>query len=164
MSGVYPKMRRTGQMSFGTSRSENDRRKFKHERLRKARRTLIKLCNAGTLFTYLDEDPISEGAIPSTSNRIENLNGRIRRILVNHRGMNIDHRIKAVFWFRYMESEAPISFARMIKEFPTDDDIGRWRLEAAGKQGDETGAPARWGEGVVWSEFRHSIPYPYAAD
>ena len=31
------------------------------------------------------------------SNKIENLNGRIGRMLSMHRGMGIDHRVKAVF-------------------------------------------------------------------
>lgn len=62
----------------------DDGRHYRHERLRKARRALVALCNAGTLFTYLDESLVKDGRVPSTSNRIENLNGRIRRILVNH--------------------------------------------------------------------------------
>ncbi|WP_165056834.1 MULTISPECIES: IS1249 family transposase [unclassified Adlercreutzia] len=145
-------------------RSETDRRKYRHERLRKARRALVELCNAGTLFTYLDEDVVAEGAVPSTSNRIENLNGRIRRMLSLHRGMSIDRRVKAVFWFCYMESEAPVSAARMLREFPTDEDVKRWRIQAARQQGDDTGAPARWGEGLVWSEFHRSTPYPYGVE
>lgn len=149
---------------FLKERSEADRRRYKHERLRKARRALISLCKAGTLFTYLDGDLGAVGPIPSMSNRIESLNGRIRRMLSLHRGMNIDHRIKAVFWLCYMESEAPISFAQMLKEFPTDEDIKKWRLEAAGRTGDNGGVPARWGEGIVWSEFHSLTPYPYGTD
>lgn len=149
---------------FLKERSEADRRKYKHERLRKARRALTELCNAGTLFTYLEEGIAAGGFVPSTSNKIENLNGRIRRMLSIHRGMSIDRRIKAVFWFCYMESEAPVSYARMLKEFPTDEDITRWRLQAARQRGDDSGAPARWGEGLVWSEFHQSTPYPCAID
>lgn len=142
----------------------NDKGDHVHERLRQARRALVRLCNAGTLFTYVDEALLEGGPVPATSNRIENLNGRIRRMLSMHRGMNVEHRIKAVFWFCYMASEAPIPFARMLREFPTDDDVRTWRHEAAKAQGDDTGAPARWGEGLVWSEFHHSTPYPYAID
>lgn len=149
---------------FLKERSETDRRKFKHERPRKARRALVELCNAGTLFTYLEEDVIADGAVPATSNRIENLNGRIRRMLSLHRGMSIEHRIKAVFWFCHMKSECPISFARMLRELPSDEDVRRWRMQAAKAQGDESGAPARWGEGIVWSEFHHPTPYPYGID
>ncbi|WP_165062608.1 hypothetical protein [Adlercreutzia sp. ZJ154] len=38
-----------------------------------------------------------------------------------HRGMSIDHRIKTVFWFCYIKSEAPVGFAEMMGEFPDDD-------------------------------------------
>ncbi len=153
-----------GYEEFLKERSEADRRKFKHERLRKARRILTKLCNSGMLFAYLEDDLLEGGPVPSTSNRIESLNGRIRRMLSAHRGMSIDHRIKAVFWFCYMESEEPISHARMVKEFPTDEDIARWRHQAARRLGDDSGSPARWGEGLVWSEFHHGTHYPHAID
>lgn len=142
----------------------DDGRRFKHERLRKAKRGLVSLCNAGTLFTYLDEDLAAEGPVPSTSNKIESLNGRTRRMLSMHRGMSIDHRVKAVFWLCYMESEMPKSFARMLREFPDDDQVREWRRLAAKEQRDDTGAPARWGEGLVWSELHRGTPYPYSVD
>lgn len=145
-------------------RPGQDRRKFKHGRLRRARRALTELCNAGTLFTYLEGDLASGGAVPSTSNRIENLNGRIRRMLSMHRGMGIDHRVKAVFWFCYMQSECPKGFAEMLEAFPDDEKVREWRMRAAKAKGDETGAPARWGEGLVRSELHHGTPYPYAID
>lgn len=142
----------------------DDEKRYKHERLRKARKALVALCNAGTLFTYLDEGLVEGGAVPSMSNKIENLNGRIRRMLMNHRGMNIDHRIKAIFWFCYMNSECPKKFAQMLKTFPDDDKVREWRMRAAKENGSDTGAPARWGEGLVWSEFHHQTPYPYSID
>lgn len=141
----------------GFLRERNDKGGFLHERLRRARNGLAKLCREGTLFTYLDEDLLKDGPVPATSNAIENLNGRIRRMLTQHRGMAIDHRIKAVFWFCYMHSEVPMPFARMLREFPTDEDIDRWRKEAAQAHGDDTGTPARWGEGIVWSELHMPI-------
>lgn len=136
-----------------------DGRRFKHERLRKARKALVALCNAGTLFTYLDDKLTEEGSVPATSNRIENLNGRIRRILANHRGMSIDHRIKAVFWFCYMNSEGEKRFAEMLSTLPNDEKIREWRMQAAKESRDDTGIPARWGEGLVWSEFHRTTPY-----
>lgn len=100
--------------------------------------------------------------VPSTSNKIENLNGRIRRMLSLYCSMNIKHRIKAVFWFCYIESESPISTARMLKIFPTDD-VRRWRFEAARQKG--TTAVNQIDEGgLALSEFRHSTPYPYRID
>lgn len=142
----------------------DDGRRYKHEKLRRARKGLVSLCNAGTLFTYLDEELQRGGPVPSTSNKIENLNGQIRRMLANHRGMSIDHRIKAVLWFCYMQSECPKGFAQMLREFPDDDKVREWRMKAANASGDDTGAPARWGEGLVWSELHRSTPCPYAID
>lgn len=45
--------------------------RYKHERLRTARGGLLKLCRAGTLFTYLDEGLLEGGPVPATTNRIE---------------------------------------------------------------------------------------------
>lgn len=149
---------------FLRERSETDRRRFKHERLRKARRSLIALCRSNTLFTYLDEEIGHGQALPRTSNRIENVNGRIRRMLSFHRGMNIDHRIKAVFWFCYMQSEAPVGFAEMLKTFPRDEDIRRWQLNAAQRRQEDGAAPALWGQGVAWEELHSASPYPFGAE
>lgn len=140
------------------------KKRYKHERLRKARRGLESLCREGTLFTYLEDEVAAGGPVPSMSNRIENMNGQIRQMLRLHRGMNIDHRIKAVFWYCYMNSEAPRPFAELLRELPTDGDIREWRRQAAKANGDDTGAPARWGEGIVWSELHHQTLYPYVID
>lgn len=134
----------------------DDGKGFKHERLRKAKRSLEALCKAETLFTYLQTDLLEDGPIPAMSNRIENLNGQIRRMLSFHRGMNIDHRIKAVFWFCYMNSEAPASYAKMLKLFPDDEKLIQWRREAAKVQGGFCDEPAEWGQGAVWAEFHKS--------
>lgn len=142
----------------------DDGGRYRHERLRKARKALTALCSAGTLFTYLDEGLNEGGPVPPTSNRIENLNGRIRRMLALHRGMSVDHSIKAVFWFCYMESEAPKGFASMLRAFPDDDQVRAWRMMAAKGQGDGSGAPARWGEGIVWAELHRSTLCPSAID
>ena len=131
------------------------RNQYKHERLRKARRTLETLCRQGTLFTYLDRELLEGGRIASTSNKIESNNAAIRAVLQHHRGMKIDHRIKAGFWWCYMNSEAPVSYAKMLEELPTDDQIMEWRRQAArASRTDED--VSRWGEGIVWSEFHMS--------
>ncbi len=131
------------------------RSRYKHERLRKARRGLERLCREGTLFTYLDENLVEGGYVSRTSNKAESLNRQMRQMLNLHRGMSIDHRVKAVFWWCYMHSEAPMSYARMLREFPTDEQVMEWRRRAAG-QGQEEGDVARWGVGLVWSEFHMS--------
>ncbi|NPD32691.1 hypothetical protein HLV35_05320 [Eggerthellaceae bacterium zg-997] len=58
----------------------------------------------------------------------------------------------------------PKSFARMLCEFPDDDQVREWRRLAVEGQGDESGAPAGWGEGLAWFELHHSTPYPYSID
>ena len=64
------------------------RMSFTHERLRRARRSLVTLLNSGTLFTYLDPQLTAEGPLPATNNRIEGaVNARIREMLRNHRGL-----------------------------------------------------------------------------
>lgn len=76
--------------------------RFRHERLRKARRGLEKLCREGTLFTYLDADLAKDGEVPATNNAIEGgVNRQIRIVLDEHRGMRLDHMVKAVFWYLY---------------------------------------------------------------
>lgn len=132
------------------------RPQYKHERLRKARRGLEKLCREGTLFTYLDENLTKGGPVPATSNKVESNNARIRDMLRNHRGLRTDRRIKAGFWWCYMNSEAPLTYARMLEELPDDDKIMEWRRKAARGSVQDV---ARWGEGIVWSEFHISTPF-----
>lgn len=57
------------------------RLQYKHERLRRAKRSLEKLCREGTLFTFLEDDLVSKGPVPATNNRIESNNARIRDVL-----------------------------------------------------------------------------------
>ncbi|MCR5583274.1 MAG: IS1249 family transposase [Eggerthellaceae bacterium] len=125
------------------------RPQYKHERLRKARRGLERLCRAGTLFTFLDEGLAAGGAISPTSNAIESGNARIREVLRSHRGLALDRRVKAGFWWCYMHSEAPLPPRRMLEELPTDEQIMEWRRLAASPAGES----ARWGAAVLWPEF-----------
>lgn len=128
---------------------------YKHERLRKARRGLEKLRREGVLFTYLDEELLENGCISPTSNKIESNNAQIRAVPRNHRGMNIDHRIKAGFWWCYMNSESSVSYRRMLEEFPTDDQVMEWRRSAAKADAGEGGV-ACWGTGILWAELHMS--------
>lgn len=48
-----------------TSVGEDGRLRLVHERLVKARRSLVRLVDAGTLFTYLDPGLVREGPLPS---------------------------------------------------------------------------------------------------
>jgi len=72
------------------------------------------------------------------------------RFLRDHRGMSVEHRIKAGFWWCYMHSEAPLSYANALQAMPDDEQVLEWRRQAANAY--ETGEDvARWGTGIVWS-------------
>ena len=61
---------------------------YTHRRLREARSGLVRLVNAGTLFTYLDPALCAEGPMPATNNRIEGgVNSQPREVLRSHRGL-----------------------------------------------------------------------------
>ena len=77
------------------------------------------------MFTYLDEKLKSEiGRIPVTNNQIEGgVNARLRSLLRDRRGMNIERRIKAVFWWCYMHSPEPLPAGELLKVMPTDKSI-----------------------------------------
>lgn len=65
------------------TRDEDGTERPTHERLLKAKRSLVRLLNEGTMFTYLDETLKAEiGRIPSTNNQIEGgINARLRAML-----------------------------------------------------------------------------------
>lgn len=132
----------------------------KHERLIKAEKSILRLLNDNTLFTYLDEELRTEFKIPSTNNRIEGgVNACLREMLHNHRGLSVERRIKAVFWWCYMHSPKPLSASEILKTMPTNksiDDI--YRKMNAKKQLENT--IPMWGDAVVWSELHHSGNYP----
>ena len=95
-----------------------------HERLLKAERSLLRLIREETLFTYLNEELPAECKVPSTNNLIEGgVNARLREMLRNHRGLSIERRIKAVFWWCYMHSPEPLRYHELLKAMPTDQSI-----------------------------------------
>jgi hypothetical protein len=129
-----------------------------HERLISARKSLNALMNKNTLFTYLDPELTQDGPLPATNNKIEGaVNAPLRQLLREHRGMNIEHRIKAVFWWCYLHTEDPLSPAGILKAMPTDKDINELH-RSLGRTKDSDG-PERWGTGIDWNDFRHSLPY-----
>ena len=132
-----------------------------HERLIKAKNSLIRLLKEGTLFTYLD-DSLRERIenIPSTNNQIEGgINSRLRAMLRNHRGLSIERRIKAVFWWCYMHSPEPLSATELLKIMPTDKSIATIyeKMLDVGKH--DLSIP-RWGDAVVWGELHTTSEYP----
>lgn len=142
-----------------TTRGEDGRLTLAHERLVKARRSLVRLVNAGTLFTHLDPELVRGGPLPSTNNRIEGgVNAQLRTMLRDHRGLSIERRLKAIFRWCYMRSPEPLPAAEVLRTMPTDRSIAaiygrldeRQRLE---------GTVPQWGDAIVWSELHHSEPY-----
>ena len=98
--------------------------------------------------------------IPSTNNRIEGgTNAQLRAMLRDHRGMSVERRIKAVFWWCYMHSPEPLSGSEILKVMPTDKSIADIykRLSSKGKL--EKSIPG-WGDAVAWNEFHRSSEYP----
>lgn len=138
------------------------RMEYTHRRLREARSGLVRLVNAGTLFTYLDPELCVEGPMPSTNNRIEGgVNAQLRAVPRNHRGLTKLKRVKAVFWWCYAHVEHPKSMADTLREMPTDADVDLLR-ERYGMRAADAGGPEKWGEGLVWEELHHKTRYPFA--
>lgn len=137
---------------------------YTHERLLKARRSLVRLSNDGTLFTYLDPALTLEGPLPAMNNVIEGgVNAQLRDVLRNHRGLSVGHRVKAVYWWCYMHTECPKPFPEILRSMPTDDDIDLLSVIYSGGQAPSMD-PVEWGNGLTWSEFHHSTPYPYSVE
>ena len=132
-----------------------------HERLVKARNSLIRLIRDGTLFTYLDEELLHTiEKIPSTNNQIEGgVNARLRAMLRDHRGLNIERRIKAAFWWCYMHSPKPLSAKELLKVMPTDGSIAEIYKRLSPQKKIESSIPT-WGDAIVWSELHRTTPYP----
>ena len=139
---------------------ENGKPRPKHERLIKAEKSILRLLNDNTLFTYLDEELRAEFKIPSTNNRIEGgVNACLREMLHNHRGLSVERRIKAVFWWSYMHSPKPLSASEILKTMPTNKSIDDIYKKMTAKKQLENTIPM-WGDAVVWSELHHSSNYP----
>jgi hypothetical protein len=143
------------------TRDENGALRPTHERLLKAEHSLLKLIREGTLFTYLDETLRSQiEDLPATNNRIEGgVNAQLRAMLRDHRGLSIERRIKAVFWWCYMHSPKPLCADEILKVMPTDKSIAviYRRMSAKGKL---EGSLPGWGDAVAWSELHRSSDYP----
>ncbi len=140
------------------------RNEYLHLNLRKARGSLSRLVNQGTLFTYLDPKLTYEGPLPKTNNRIEGaINAQLRAMLREHRGMSDMRRIKSVFWWCYMHTECPKTPSEILTSMPTDADIDVLYKSYAIGQKRSDGAP-EWGDRAVWEEFHHKTRYPFAID
>lgn len=132
---------------------EHGNKRPTHERLLKAERSLLKLVRENTLFTYLEEEWNNDFDAPSTNNRIEGgINSRLREMLRNHRGLSIERRIKAVYWWCYMHSPEPLSLPEILKTMPTDKSIAAIYQRMNEKNRLEKSLSI-WGDAIVWSDF-----------
>ena len=140
---------------------ENGNKRPTHERLIKAQRSILRLLKEGTMFTYLDELLRTKiDNIPSTTNRIEGgINSRLRAMLRDHRGLSIERRIKAVFWWCYMHSPRPLSASEILKVMPTDKSIADTYRRMNAHEKKDSSIP-HWGDAVVWGELHRSSNYP----
>lgn len=152
-------MSRIAEPEVAVSDGEDGRPRLVHKRLVKARRSLVRLVNAGTLFTYLGPGLTADGPLPATSNSIEGgVNAQLRAMLGDHRGFSIERRLKAVFWWCYMHSPDPLPAAEILRAMPA----GRSIAEIYGRMGERErleGTIPRWGDAIVWSELHSSEPY-----
>lgn len=138
---------------------KDGKRLYAHERLRRARRSLSKLVRSGQLFTFVEMGQERGGAWGSTNNAIESRNARIREMPRLHRGLPLIHRIKAIFWWCHMRTEAPLPPAEILRVMPTDDQVDGLFASASSKRRRDDGAPEEYGSGIDWNEFHMPTEY-----
>ena len=132
-----------------------------HERLIKAQNSLVRLLKEETMFTYLDEKLVSEiGRLPATNNQLEGgINSRLRAMLREHRGLSVERRIKAVYWWCYMHSPKPLCVSEILNVMPTDKSISEIYRRMNAKEKLEKSL-SEWGDAIVWGELHKSSQYP----
>jgi len=138
---------------------KDGRKMYTHERLRKARCGLNKLVKDNTLFTFIEMQQEYGGEWPSTNNAVESVNARLRDMLRHHRGLPLIHRIKAIFWWCYVNTENPLPAAEILRIMPTDDDVDGLFSKASGGRTGSTGAPTEYDKGIIWEEFHMPVEY-----
>lgn len=102
-----------------------------HEKLARARDSLIRLIKSGNLFTYFDPDLTDQTltCLAAMNNQIESgINAQLRATLKDHRGMSLARRIKAIFWWCYQHIENPATPAEILKIMPTDAQLEEYYL------------------------------------
>lgn len=81
------------------------------------------------------------------------MNARLLEMLRNHRGMPLLHRIKAVFWWCYLHTEAPLPASEILHVMPTDSEVDGLFTSAQRRSRREDGAPEEYGTSIDWNEF-----------
>ena len=137
-----------------------------HEKLVRARDSLIRLIKSGNLFTYLDPDLADQTltCLPAMNNQIEGgINAQLRAMLKDHRGMSLTRRIKAIFWWCYQHIENPATPAEILKIMPTDAQLEECYLNQENLHITQRSLPG-WGDAITWNELHHTTPYNNAWD
>ena len=135
---------------FGNKRST-------HERLLKAESSLWRLIRQQTLFTFLECIDIT---VPTTNNRIEGgVNAQLRSMLRAHRGLSLERRLKAVYWWCYMHSPRPLSISDILNCMPTDESIAAIYKRLSDYCQIDRSIP-QWGDAPVWNELHMSTDFP----
>lgn len=128
-----------------------------HERLLKAESSLWRLINRQTLFTYLEFVDIT---VPITNNRLEGgVNAQLRDMLRTHRGLSLERRLKAVYWWCYMHSPRPLSLSELLNYMPTDESISAIYKRITQNNRVNNTIP-KWGDAIAWNELHMSTELP----
>ena len=136
------------------SRDENGEWTYKHRQLRKARRAIKNVLRTDTLFSYVNPINSFDFKIPSTNNKIEGgVNSQLKNMLRHHRGMPLEHRVKAIFWWCYYHSPYIEKPAYILKHMPTDSDIEAIYM-SINQEEKASSEIEQWGDAIVWSEFQ----------
>ena len=137
------------------TRDSNDNLRATHERLLKAYNSLVVLINTETMFRYLDETLVLDKECPRTNNPIEGgVNAQLRRLLRYHRGMSVEKRIKAVFWWCYLHSPRPLSAKEILKVMPTDASISKI-YSSMNERAQLQGIIPTWGDAISWGDLHN---------
>ena len=137
------------------SRDEYGNWMYKHRQLRKARRAINKVLSSDNLFTFVDPLYEFDFAIPSTNNRLEGgVNSQIKSLLRHHRGMPLERRIKAIYWWCYYHSPYVENPEYILKHMPTDEGIEEIYVYMEKNEQLESEIE-QWGDAIVWSEFHN---------
>ena len=132
-----------------------------HDRLVKAKNLLNRLIKTGELFRFLDPtlyiDGEETGSLPKTNNPLEGgVNAQLRAVLRTHRGMGINHQIRAIGWWLYLHSENPLPPAQTLKIMPTNKEITKAYELARARTNHRTHSVDSY---IQWHELRMSKPY-----
>lgn len=68
-------------------------------------------------------------------------------MLREHRGLSLERRVKAVYWWCYMHAERPMSAAEILKVMPTDKGIAK-EMRVVSYETRASLGPRGWGMGL----------------